>query len=134
MADFNSQVIDEFRANEGRVGAFADRDVLLLTTTGRKSGRKVVSPVVYSRDGDDLVIAASKAGADTHPAWYLNIQADPHVHLEVGTDSYDAIARPLDRGEERDRLYAAHAEQMPQFQEYEAKTSRVIPVVVLSRA
>lgn len=134
MADFNAQVIEEFRANGGTVGGmFQGAHLLLLTTTGRKTGRKVVSPLVYSTDGDDLVVAGSKGGADTHPVWYLNIEADPRVHVEVGGDAYDAVARIPERTR-RDRLYAAHAARMPQFSEYAANTDRLIPVVVLSRA
>jgi len=136
MADFdNNQVIDEFRASEGRVGGmFEGVPMLLVTHTGRKSGRRLTTPLVYTRDGDDLVVAASKAGADTHPAWYLNMAADPNVHIELGGEAYDCVARVLADGEERDRRYRAHADQQPQFNEYEAQTSRVIPIVVLSRA
>ena len=134
MSDFNTQVIEDFRANEGRVGGmFEGAPMVLITTTGRKSGEPRISPLVYTKDGDALVIAASKAGADEHPAWYLNIEANPTVHVEVGTEAYDSVARVAE-GEERDRLYAAHAEAMPNFAEYAQKTSRVIPIVVLERA
>jgi deazaflavin-dependent oxidoreductase (nitroreductase family) len=135
MADFNTQVIEEFRANGGRVGGmFEGAPMILVTHTGRKSGRRITTPLVHTRDGDDVVIIASKAGADEHPLWYLNMKADPNVHVELGDDSFDAVARVLEDGEERDRLYAAHAELMPNFKEYQEKTDRVIPVVVLSRA
>jgi deazaflavin-dependent oxidoreductase (nitroreductase family) len=134
MSEINDeQVIDQFRSNAGSVGGFEGWPLLLLTTTGRRSGQSRVSPLVYSKDGDALVLAASKAGADDHPAWYLNIEADPNVHVEVGGEAYDTVARIADRAE-RDRLYAAHAELMPNFAEYETKTSRVIPIVVLERA
>ena len=133
MNDFNAQVVEEFRSRGGKVGGmFEGAPLLLLTTTGRKSGEPRLSPLVYSTYGDDLVIAASKAGADTHPAWYLNIEADPAVHVEVGTEAFDAVARVADR-EERDRLLVAHAEPMPNFKEYEANTDRVIPIVVIPR-
>ena len=103
MASFNDQIIEEFRANEGRVGGmFEGAPLLLLTTTGRKSGEPRVSPLVHSgaADGDGYVIAASKAGADTHPAWFLNIQADPAVRVEVGTETFGAPhASPAPRSE-----------------------------------
>jgi deazaflavin-dependent oxidoreductase (nitroreductase family) len=134
MADFNTQVIEEFRANDGRVGGmFEGMPMLLLTHTGRRSGRRLTTPLVHTRDGDDYVIIASKGGADEHPLWYLNLEADPNVRVEVGTDEFDAVAR-IPEGEERDRLYAAQAEQMPNFAEYQESTDRVIPVVVLSPA
>ena len=134
MSDFNTQVIEDFRANDGRVGGpFEGAPMVLITTVGRKSGEPRVSPLVYTQDGEALVIAASKAGADEHPAWFLNIEADPKVRVEVGTEAYDSVARVAE-GEERDRLYAAHAEAMPNFAEYAKKTSRVIPIVVLERA
>jgi len=134
MSDYNTQIIEEFRANAGKVGGrWEGRDLLLLTTTGRKSGRSHTTPMVYTRDGDRLLVYASKAGAPTHPDWYLNLVADPKVAVEVGEDRYDAIATPLDR-DERDRVFAEQAERNPAFAEYQAKTDRVIPVVALSRA
>jgi deazaflavin-dependent oxidoreductase (nitroreductase family) len=134
MADFNTQVIEEFRANDGRVGGmFEGMPMILVTYQGRKSGKPITTPLVYSRDGDDVVIIASKGGADEHPLWYLNIVENPEVHVEIGDEEWDAVARVAD-DEERDRLYAAHAELMPNFKEYEQKTDRRIPVVVLSRA
>jgi deazaflavin-dependent oxidoreductase (nitroreductase family) len=135
MADFNTQVIEEFRANEGRVGGvFEGSPMILVTHTGRRSGRRITTPLVYTRDGDDVVVIASKGGADEHPLWFLNIQADPNVHVELGDDTWDAVARVLEEGAERDRLYAAQAALMPNFAEYQEKTERRIPVVVLSRA
>jgi deazaflavin-dependent oxidoreductase (nitroreductase family) len=134
MADFNTQVIEEFRANDGRVGGmFEGAPMILLTHTGRKSGNRYTTPLVHSRDGDDYVVIASKGGADTHPEWYRNIQANPQVRVEVGNDAFDAVARIHADGEERDRLYRAQAELMPNFKEYEQNTDRVIPVVVLTR-
>lgn len=128
---FNRDLIDEYRANGGQTsGPFKDAPLLLLTTTGRKSGQQRTSPVVFTRDGDDVIVIASKAGADTDPEWFLNLVADPTVTVELGTQSFEATA-VVTEGEERDRLYAAQAEKMEGFKEYEAKTSRVIPVVRL---
>ena len=101
MSDYNAQIIEEFRANAGRLGGtWEGRDLLLLTTTGRKTARKHTTPMVFTRDGERLLVYASKAGAPTHPDWYLNLVADPHVVIEVGPDRYDAVATPLE-GEER---------------------------------
>lgn len=131
--DFNRGVIDEFRANDGKTsGPFADTPLMILTTTGAKSGKERVIPIVYTRDGDRLVIAASKGGAPTNPDWLHNVTAHPEVTVELPGDTYAARATVVDRAE-RDRLYAAHAETMPNFAEYEAKTDRVIPIVVLER-
>ncbi len=133
MSDYNRAIIDEFRANAGRVGGnWEGRDLLLLTTKGRKSGNAHTTPMVFTRDGDRLLVYASKAGAPAHPDWYLNLVADPNVVVEVGDEHYDAVATPLE-GEERDREYAAQGERFPTFAEYQAKTDRVIPVVALSR-
>ncbi|MEV0357512.1 nitroreductase family deazaflavin-dependent oxidoreductase [Nocardia sp. NPDC050697] len=133
--DFNAKIIAEFRANQGRVGGpFAGGELLLLTTTGAKSGAPRVSPLALARDGERLVIAASKAGADTNPDWYHNVKANPEVTVELGTETFTAIATPVTGGPERDRLYGKLVERMPGFAEYETKTERVIPVVVLERA
>lgn len=134
MSDYNTAIIEEFRANAGQVGgSWEGRDLLLLTTTGRKSGRKHTTPMVFTRDGDRLFVYASKAGAPKHPDWYLNLVADPRVVVEVGPERYDATATPLER-EERDRVFAEQAARNPIFGEYQDKTSRVIPVVSLTRA
>ena len=133
MSDFNQGVIDEFRANEGVVGGpFAGAPMILVTHTGAKSGIKRTTPLVCSRDGDDVVIVASMGGAPTHPQWYHNMIANPEVGVEIGTDSYRAQVIEA-TGAERDRLFAAQAAIMPNFDEYQAKTSRVIPVLVLRR-
>lgn len=133
MNDYNRAIIEEFRANGGRVGGnWEGRDLLLLTTKGRKSGREHTTPIVYTRDGDRLLVYASKGGAPTHPDWYLNLVADPNVVVEVGAERYDARAAPLE-GAERDEAFAAQAERFPTFAEYQAKTDRVIPVVALTR-
>jgi deazaflavin-dependent oxidoreductase (nitroreductase family) len=130
---FNAALIEEFRANEGKVGGrFEGRPVLLLTTTGAKSGRRFTTPLVYLQDGERRLIFASKAGAPTNPDWYHNLVANPTVTVEVGTETYDARAVAV-TGEERDRLYAKQVEAAPQFGEYQEKTSRVIPVVELQR-
>jgi deazaflavin-dependent oxidoreductase (nitroreductase family) len=134
MNDYNTPIIEEFRANAGRVGGtWEGRDLLLLTTTGRKSGRPHTTPMVFTRDGDRLLVYASKAGAPTHPDWYLNLVADPHVVVEIGPNRLDAVATPLE-GEERDSAFAAQAARNPVFADYAQKTSRVIPVVALTPA
>lgn len=130
---FNAALIEEFRANKGKVGGrFEGRPVLLLTTTGAKSGRTYTTPLVYLQDGERRLIFASKAGAPTSPDWYHNLVANPTVTVEVGTDRYDATAVVI-TGEERDRLYARQVETTPIFGEYQQKTTRVIPVVALER-
>ncbi|MEV0148495.1 MULTISPECIES: nitroreductase family deazaflavin-dependent oxidoreductase [unclassified Nonomuraea] len=129
--DFNQKVIDEFRANGGKVGGmFEGANLVLLTTTGRKSGKQVTSPVMYLKDGERIVVIASYAGADHHPAWYLNLVANPSLTVEVGTEKYQARAEVME-GDERDRLYARMVEVAPGFAEYQAKTERRIPVVAL---
>lgn len=131
--DFNSEIIAEFRAHDGRVGGqFEGAPLLLLHTTGARSGQERVNPVMYLPDGDRLLVFASKAGADDHPAWYHNLLAHPQVTVEVGTETYSATATPLE-GAERDEKYAEQARRYPGFAEYEAKTDRVIPVVALVR-
>jgi deazaflavin-dependent oxidoreductase (nitroreductase family) len=124
----------DFRANGGRVtsGPFVGRQLLLLTTTGAKSGTQRTTPLVYTRDGDRLVIVASKGGSDQHPHWYHNIVSHPIVTLEVGSETFSARATVADPDERR-RLYDAHADTYPGFLDYEKKTDRVIPVVILER-
>jgi deazaflavin-dependent oxidoreductase (nitroreductase family) len=131
--DWNQAIIAEFRANGGTVGGqFEGAPLLLLTTTGAKSGRRRTSPLMYNTDGDRLLVFASKGGAPTNPDWYHNVRANPTVTVEVGTDTFEATAVVV-TGEERDRLFARHAEQYPGFAEYQAKTTRTIPVVALER-
>jgi deazaflavin-dependent oxidoreductase (nitroreductase family) len=133
VSDYNRAVIEEFRANAGRVGGrWEGRDLLLLTTKGRRSGRPHTTPIVYARDGDRLLVYASKGGAPQHPDWYLNLVANPEVTVEVGVERFTASATPLE-GEERDRRFAEHADRSPAFAEYQARTDRVIPVVALER-
>jgi deazaflavin-dependent oxidoreductase (nitroreductase family) len=130
---FNQALIDEFRANDGKVGgAFAAAPLLLLTTIGAKSGQQRTSPVVYTTDGDRLVIIASYAGRPVNPAWFSNLVANPEVTVEVPGETYAARA-VVAGGEYRDRLYAAQAALMPAFDEYQGKTTRQIPVVTLER-
>ncbi|MEU0505848.1 nitroreductase family deazaflavin-dependent oxidoreductase [Nocardia sp. NPDC005998] len=132
MTDWNKNIIEEFRTNNGKVGGpFEGKDLLLLTTTGAKSGLPRTNPTAYIRDGDRLVIIASKGGAPGNPDWYHNLLANPKVKLEIGTQTIEATATPITAGPERDRLYAAMVAAMPGFAEYETKTTRVIPVVTL---
>jgi deazaflavin-dependent oxidoreductase (nitroreductase family) len=131
--DFNAKIIDEFRANAGKVGGpFEGAPMVLITTTGAKSGQPRTAPLVYLPDGDRIVIFASKAGAPTNPDWYHNLKADPRVTVEVGAEAFETTAEEV-TGDERDRLYAEQAKRMPGFQEYADKTSRIIPVIALPR-
>jgi deazaflavin-dependent oxidoreductase (nitroreductase family) len=133
MSDFNKQVIEEFRANEGRVGGyFEGATLLLLHTTGAKSGLERVSPVMTFVDDGKQVIIASKAGADTHPSWYHNIVTSPEVSIELGTEQFDAVATVTDEPQ-RSELYEKVEAISSGFTEYKKKTSRVIPVVTLTR-
>ena len=131
-ADFNAKIIEEFHANEGRVGGPVEgMPLLLLHHTGAKSGKSRINPLAYQADGGRYVIFASKAGAPTNPDWYYNLKAQPNVKIEVGTDTIEAVASAAS-GEERERLFRTQAERMPQFADYEEKTERVIPVIVLT--
>jgi len=133
-SDFNKKVIEEFRANGGIVGGyFTGATLLLLTTTGAKSGRSLTTPLMYQSGDGRLYVFASKAGAPTNPGWYYNLIAHPRVTIEVGNERYEADATVV-TGPERDRIYQLQAERAPAFAEYQAKTSRVIPVVALTRA
>jgi deazaflavin-dependent oxidoreductase (nitroreductase family) len=129
--DWNRQIIEEFRANEGKVGGqFAGAPLVLLTTTGARSGQPRTSPMMYLDDGGRRYVFASKAGAPTNPDWYHNLKANPEVTVEVGTDEPRATAREV-TGAERDRIYAHQAGLYPGFAEYQEKTDRTIPVVEL---
>jgi deazaflavin-dependent oxidoreductase (nitroreductase family) len=131
VSDWNAAIIDEFRANAGKVGGqFAGAPMLILHTTGAKTGQERVNPVVYQTDGDRLVVFASKGGAPDNPDWYHNIVAHPDVTVEVGADTLPKRAVVAD-GPERERLWARQKELMPGFADYEANTTRQIPVVVL---
>jgi deazaflavin-dependent oxidoreductase (nitroreductase family) len=132
QTDFNAAIIDEFRSNEGRVGGiFEGTPLLLLHHVGARSGAQRVNPLAYLRDGDRYVIFASKGGAPSNPAWFHNLIAAPRTTIEVGTDTL-AVTAAEATGEERDRLYAEQAARTPQFSEYAQKTTRTIPVVVLT--
>lgn len=132
--DFNKQIIEEFRANAGVVGGyFKGATLVLLTTTGAKSGNRTTSPTMYFKDGDRYIIIASNGGADHHPAWYHNLRATPEATVEIGTETFEVKASFIE-GEERDSLYARMVEIAPTFAEYETKTTRRIPVVALHRA
>lgn len=132
--DWNKGIIDEFRARGGKGVTHPHGDrLLLLTVRGAKTGQPRTVPLAYHRDGDRYVVVASKGGAPTHPDWYHNLVAHREATIEVGTEKFKVRATPLPRGEERDRLYEAHATLMPGFRGYVRKTSRIIPVVILER-
>ena len=137
MANRNQAIIDEFRANEGRVGGYFDgATMLLLHTTGRRSAREHVTPLVYLPDGDRWVVIGSKGGAPADPDWMRNLEATPDATIEVGTETIPVRAGAILReGEERESLYARQVERRPGFAEYLVKTAgiRSIPVVVLER-
>ena len=127
---FNQNLIAEYRATGGRVtGQFAGAPLLLLTTTGARSGQPRTTPVAYTTDGDRLVVIASKGGAPTHPDWYHNLVAHPAVTVELGTETFPARAI-VPEGPERDRLFEQMASQLPGFAEYQRNTTRRIPVVL----
>jgi deazaflavin-dependent oxidoreductase (nitroreductase family) len=131
VQDWNSKIIEEFRANDGTVGGpFAGAPILLLHTTGAKTGLERVNPMMYLDLDGHRYVFASKAGADTNPDWYWNLVAHPDVTVEVGTETYEVSAGPV-TGDDRDRVYSEQARRYPGFAEYEQKTSRVIPVVEL---
>ncbi len=133
MAEFNRRIIEEFRANKGKVGGqFANAPLLLLTATGAKSGRQLTIPLAYSRDGARLVVIASKAGAPNNPDWYHNLIANPVATVELGTERFQVRAH-VTKGEERERLFRNQAQQMSVFNDYQKKTTRQIPVLVLER-
>jgi len=131
--NWNEAIIDEFRANSGKVGGpFAGKTLLLLHTVGAKSGQERINPVAYVTDGDRLVIIASKGGAPTHPDWYYNLLANPLVSVETGTEEFQARASVAEEPE-RTRLYNKMVGIMPGFDEYRRRTTRVIPVIILRR-
>ena len=131
--DRNKKIIDEFRANRGKVGGhFEGKTLLLLHTKGAKSGRERINPLATVKDGDRQVVIASKGGAPTHPDWYRNILANPLVTVETGTDTFQARADVIEEPE-RTRLYNKMVEMMPVFDEYRRKAGREIPVITLTR-
>jgi deazaflavin-dependent oxidoreductase (nitroreductase family) len=131
--NFNQKIIEEFRANAGKVGGpFEGGNMLLLTTTGAKSGQPRISPLAYSTDGDHIIVIASKGGAPTNPDWFHNLVANPVVTVERGTETFQARAT-VPEAIERDRLFEQVSAQMPGFAEYQRNTTRKIPVVVLEK-
>ena len=129
MLAHNRKLIEHFRAD----GAPEGRQLLLLTTTGRRSAQPRTSPMMYVRDADRLLVIASNAGADEHPMWYRNLVADPRVHVEIGDESYDATAVPL-TGSDREEVFARIVGNFPFFGDHQAKVQREIPVVELVRS
>lgn len=133
MNEFNRKIIEEFRSNNGEVGGqFKGMPIMLLTTKGAKTGKSFVKPLAYTTDGNRIVLIASFAGSPHHPAWFVNLSANPTVTVEVGNDRYEARAI-VTSGAERQRLFEAQAAKMPVFNDYQKKTDREIPVVVLER-
>ena len=133
MNDYNHRLIEEFRTHEGKVGGMWEgTPLLLLTTTGAKSGERRTTPMAYLPDGDRLFVWAANGGSPTNPDWYHNLLAHPHVTVEVGTETFDAIA-VVTAGAERDRLWARGVAVYPILAEHQAKTTRQIPVIALSR-
>jgi deazaflavin-dependent oxidoreductase (nitroreductase family) len=131
---FNKNIVDEFRANGGKVGGqFANADLLLLTTTGARSGQPRVSPLAYFRIDGKLIIIGSFAGADINPAWVHNLRVNPQAHVEVGADAFDVTARELPPAE-REVLFPKVTAAAPGFAKYQSKTSRVIPLFELHPA
>ena len=132
--DFNTSVISDFRANGGKVGGpFEGSPMLLLHTTGAKSGAERINPMMYLHHDERLFVFASKAGADANPDWYVNAVANPTVRVELGGETFQATATSL-VGADRDHIYAVQAAAFPQFGEYQTKTTRVIPVLELVRS
>lgn len=132
--EFNDGIAREFRANGGEVGGqFAGVPILLLTNTGAKSGKKRLNPLAYFDIDDKIYIVGSFGGADKDPAWVHNLRANPHAHIDIGTDGYDVVAHQLSRAE-RDALYPKVVQRVPVFADYQEKTDRPIPIFELRRA
>jgi len=131
MLDWNRKIIEEFRANKGRVATFARQPLLLLTHAGAKTGKRRTNPLAYFRDGDRYIVVASKGGAPTNPDWYYNLLANPRATIEVGSERLAVTVEPASPVE-RERLWAMVIERNPAFQEYEKKTRRTIPLVILT--
>lgn len=132
IAEINRHVIEQFRAGGEVDGMHRDR-LVLLTTTGARTGQRRTTPMMFHRDGDRLLVIASNMGAPRHPDWYVNLTADPRVHVEVGDESYDAVAATA-AGAEREELWATLKAEYPFFAEHETKTTRTIPVVIITRS
>jgi len=128
----NQRIIEEFRANDGKVGGrYEGRTLLLLHTIGAKSGKERINPIAYVKDGDRYVIIASKGGWPTNPDWYYNLVANPNVKVEVGTETFQVRAEIAEEPD-RTRLYNKMADMMSSFNDYRQKTTRTIPVFVLT--
>lgn len=132
VKEINRQVIEQFRAGDEIQGMHRDR-LLLLTTVGARTGRRHTTPMMFHPDGARVLVIASNMGAPKHPAWYLNLVANPRVTVEVGDETYEAVASPAE-GAERTRLWSLLKQNYPFFAEHEQQTERVIPVVILTRA
>ena len=131
MLDWNGKIIEEFRANKGKVATFARQPLLLLTHIGAKTGKRRTNPLAYFRDGERYVVVASKGGAPTNPDWYYNLLANPRATIEVGNERLEVTAEMAGPAE-RERLWAKVIERNPAFKEYEKKTRRTIPLVILT--
>jgi deazaflavin-dependent oxidoreductase (nitroreductase family) len=131
IAEINRRVIEQFRAGGPIEGMSRDR-LLLLSATGRRTGQRRTTPMMFERDGDDLIVIASNVGAPAHPDWYLNLVAHPDVTVEVGDERFEAIAATT-TGARRERLWRMLKQRYPFFADHEAKTAREIPVVALTR-
>ena len=132
MAEINRRTIEQFRAG-GEISGMQRDHLVLITTTGRRSGQRRTTPMMFHPDGERLLLIASNMGAARHPEWYLNLEADPHVTVEVGDETYEATAVPA-TGDERERLWTMLKEKYPFFADHDSATDRVIPVVVVTRA
>ena len=131
MPDWNSKIIEEFRSNDGRVGGqFEGAPLLLLHTVGARSGQPRVNPMMYQKLADSYAVFASKGGAPVNPDWYYNLLAHPRVTAEIGTGKVELIARVAE-GQERERIWSAQKTAYPGFADYERKTARQIPVIIL---
>ena len=134
MAGWNDKIIDEFRANDGKVGGpFEGAPLLLLHSVGAKTGTTRVNPIMYQKVGDSFAVFASKGGAPTNPDWYHNLVAHPRASVEIGTETIEVIARVAE-GDERQRIWTRQKAAYSGFAEYEQRTTRVIPVIILERA
>ncbi|MGI5238247.1 nitroreductase family deazaflavin-dependent oxidoreductase [Dactylosporangium sp. CA-139066] len=134
MSDWNDKIIEEFRANEGKVGGpFEGAPLLLLHTVGARSGQNRVNPMMYQAVEGGYAVFASKGGAPTNPDWYHNLLANPRARAEIGTGEVDVVARVAE-GDERERIWSAQKAAYPGFADYESKTTRQIPVVILQPA
>ena len=131
---FGEEHVERYLATDGREGhEWRGTQVLLLTTTGRRSGEQRIAPLIYGRDGDRVMVVASKGGADAPPAWYLNLEADPEVEVQILGERFAARARDA-TSEEKPTLWRTMVAEWPAYEEYQRKTSREIPVVILERA